>query len=160
MNFRQRLYDLNNSTNLQIKINNTSSLSKNLNEIRNRKPIFIHKNLPHNKKTQINLVDYYREKENILYKKILGEIRNKSTKPIFNTEESEIINNNKISRKNYYKINNYNLVKENESFKRRLNKQKPFFSARNLDKEYKERVKISRKKEYNSLILPPINIIK
>ena len=166
MNFRQRLYDSNDSINLQIKINNTSALSKNLNEIRKRKPIFSHMTLSHNKKTQLNLEDYYRKKENLLYQKILVEIKKKdnNNNHIFNTEQNELINNNKISRKKYYKLNNYNLEKENESFKKRLNNQKPFISVKSLDKEYKERVRISRfngkKNLNNSLILPPININK
>ena len=76
-----------------------------------------------------------------------------------NTESNEIINNNINSRKNYHKLNNLSLKKENESFRRRLNDLKPFISAKDLEKEYNERVKIYRysvKRINDSLVLPPI----
>ena len=56
-------------------------------------------------------------------------------------------------------MNNLALKKENDSFKKRINNQKPFISAKGLDKEYKDlNDKFNSKKKANkSLRLPPIN---
>ena len=159
MNFKQKIYDSNDSTSKLDKINNNSLLSRNLNEIRNRKPIYINKSVTSIKKRNNNQPSYDRIKDNLLYNKILLEIRNKVVKPYMNTEQNEIINNNINSRKNYHKLNNLSLKKENESFRRRLNDMKPFISAKDLEKEYNERVKIYRynvKRINDSLVLPPI----
>ena len=159
MNFKQKIYDSNDSTSKLDKINNNSLLSRNLNEIRNRKPIYINKSVTSIKKRNNNQPSYDRIKDNLLYNKILLEIRNKVVKPYMNTESNEIINNNINSRKNYHKLNNLSLKKENESFRRRLNDMKPFISAKDLEKEYNERVKIYRynvKRINDSLVLPPI----
>ena len=165
MNIRQKLYDSNDSSNLYIKSTNTSVLSKNLNEIINRKPIFSNKVFSKKKKATINLDEYFRIRENIIYNKMITEIRKKKLKPNISAEQNEIINNNKRFRNNYHKINDESIEKENKSFKKRLNNLKPFISAQKLDKEYNERVVIRRfnsnnKKENKSLILPNINIHK
>ena len=159
MNFKQRIYDSNDSTSKLDKINNNSLLSRNLNEIRNRKPIYINKSVTSIKKRNNNQPNYDRIKDNLLYNKILVEIRNKIVKPYSNTEQNEIINNNINSRKNYHKLNVLSLKKENDSFRKRLNELKPFISVKNLDKEYNERIKIYRysvKRINDSLVLPPI----
>ena len=159
MNFKQRIYDSNDSTSKLDKINNNSLLSRNLNEIRNRKPIYINKSVTSIKKRNNNRPNYDRIKDNLLYNKILVEIRNKIVKPYMNTEQNEIINNNINSRKNYHKLNVLSLKKENDSFRKRLNELKPFISVKNLDKEYNERIKIYRysvKRINDSLVLPPI----
>ena len=49
MNFRQKLYDSQDSANILMKINNSSSLFKNLEKIQNRKPIYVKTSL-HKKK--------------------------------------------------------------------------------------------------------------
>jgi len=111
------------------------------------------------KKKNNNLPNYERIKDNLLYNKILLQIRNKVVKPYIYTEQNEIINNNINSRKNYHKLNVLNLKKENESFRKRLIDMKPFMSAKGLDKEFNERVKINRysvKRINDSLVLPPI----
>ena len=159
MNFKQRIYDSNDSTNKLDKINNNSLLSRNLNEIRNRKPIYINKSVTSIKKRNNNQPNYDRIKDNLLYNKILLEIRNKKVKPYSNTEQNDIINNNINSRKNYHKLNVLSLKKENDSFRKRLIDMKPFISAKDLDKEYNERIKIYRysvKRINDSLVLPPI----
>jgi hypothetical protein len=159
MNFKQKLYDSNDSTSKLDKLNNNSLLSRNLNEIRNRKPIYINKSVTSIKKKNNNQPNYERIKDNLLYNKILLEIRNKVVKPYMNTEQNEIINNNINSRKNYHKLNVLSLKKENESFRRRLNGLKPFISAKDLEKEYNERIKVYRysvKRINDSLVLPPI----
>ena len=159
MNFKQRIYDSNDSTSKLDKINNNSLLSRNLNEIRNRKPIYINNSVTSIKKRNNNRPNYDRIKDNLLYNKILVEIRNKIVKPYMNTEQNEIINNNINSRKNYHKLNVLSLKKENDSFRKRLNELKPFISVKNLDKEYNERIKIYRysvKRINDSLVLPPI----
>ena len=162
MNIRQRLYDSKDSSNQRIKITNSSVLSKNLEEIRNRKPIYINNSLFKSKKSKSKLNDYYRNKENKIINKIIDEIRFKEVKPIVNTEQNQLINNSMRSRKKHYKLNNLALEKENENFKRRLNNQKAFISAKILDEEYKNMMrKNSAKKKANlSLILPPINSYK
>ena len=160
MNYRQKIYDSNDSTNKLDKINNNSLLSRNLNEIRNRKPIYINKSVTSIKKrNNKNLENYERIKDNLLYNKILLEIRNKEVRPYIYTEQNDIINNNINSRKNYNKLNILSLKKENESFRKRLINLKPFISAKDLDKEFNERVKFCRnsvKRINDTLVLPPI----
>ena len=162
MNIRQKLYDSNDSSNVYIKSTNTSVLSKNLNEIINRKPIFTNKSISKKKKVTINLDEYFRIRENIIYNKMITEIRKKKLKPNISAEQNEIIINKMKFRNNYHKINDESIEKENKSFKKRLYNLKPFISAHKLDKEYNERIVIRRfnsnnKKENKSLILPNIN---
>ena len=162
MNLRQRLYDSKDSANIKIKITNSSVLLKNLEEIRNRKPIFTSNSYIKRQKSKLNLNDYYRRQENMIINKIIDEIRYKERKPIVNTEQNQLIDNSMKSRKKHYKLNNLALKKENENFKRRLFNQKPFLSAKSLDEEYKDmlRKNSAKKKASQSLILPPIKTYK
>ena len=162
MNLRQRLYDSKDSANIKIKITNSSVLLKNLEEIRNRKPIFTSNSYIKRQKSKLNLNDYYRRQENMIINKIIDEIRYKERKPIVNTEQNQLIDNSMRSRKKHYKLNNLAIKKENENFKRRLFNQKPFLSAKSLDEEYKDmlRKNSAKKKASQSLILPPIKINK
>ena len=162
MNLRQRLYDSKDSANIKIKITNSSVLLKNLEEIRNRKPIFTSNSYIKRQKSKLNLNDYYRRQENMIINKIIDEIRYKERKPIVNTEQNQLIDNSMKSRKKHYKLNNLAIKKENENFKRRLFNQKPFLSAKSLDEEYKDmlRKNSAKKKASHSLILPPIKTYK
>ena len=162
MNIKQKIYDSKDSSNALIKINNSSVLSKNLAKIRHRKPIFKSEAKFNRKKSNLELVDYYRKKENKIFKKIIGEIRYREIKPLLYTEQNELINNSMNSRKKYYELNNLAIEKENENFKKRLLNQKPFLSAQILDKEYKDMMNKNntKKKANKSLILPPINSYK
>ena len=162
MNIRQKLYDSNDSSNVYIKSTNSSVLSKNLNEIIKRKPIFTNNITSKKKKVTINLEEYFRMRENIIYNKMITEMRKKKLKPNISAEQNEIIMNKMKSRDKYHKINDESIEKENKSFKKRLYNLKPFISAHKLDKEYNERIVIRRfnsnnKKENKSLILPNIN---
>ena len=162
MNIRQKLYDSNDSSNKYIKSTNTSVLSKNLNEINNRKPIFTNKALFKKKKVKINLDEYFRIKENLIYNKMITEIKKKKLKPNISAEQNEMIINKMRFKNNYHKINDESIEKENKSFKKRLYNLKPFISAHKLDKEFNERIVIRRfnsnnKKENKTLILPNIN---
>ena len=95
MKLRQRLYDSNNSVDNFDKINCDSLLSNNLDKIKNRKPIYSNRSqLMIRKKSNVNLEDYYRNKENLIYNQILGKIKSKEVKRVFNTGQNEIINNN------------------------------------------------------------------
>ena len=85
MNNKQKIYD---SYDKLDKINNNSLLSRNLNEIRNRKPIYSNKSLTCIKKKNNNLPNYERIKDNLLYNKILLQIRNKVVKPYSNLFKS------------------------------------------------------------------------
>ena len=159
MNLKQRLYDSNSSGNALIKIKNSSVLSHNLQKIRNRKPIYVNSLFSQRKKSNLNLIDYYRQKENSIISKILGEIRTKEVKPILNTEQSEIVHNSMNSKKKHYKLINLALKKENQSFKKRIFNQKPFISVKDLDKEYNDMANKNKakRKANKSLVLPPIN---
>ena len=160
MNIRQKIYDSKDSDSTRIKITNSSALSKNLEEIRNRKNIYINNSISQRKKTKkISLLDYYIKRENSIIQKLIHDIRIKEVKPIINTEQNILINNSINSRKKHYKLNNLAIEKENESFKKRLYNQKPFISAKSLDKEYNNMLRKSndKKKANKSLILPPIN---
>ena len=99
MNFKQKIYDSNDSTSKLDKINNYSLLSRNLNEARNRKQIYINNSITSIKKRNNNQPNYDRIKDNLLKYKILLEIRNKVVKPYMNIEQNDIINNNINTRK-------------------------------------------------------------
>ena len=76
-----------------------------------------------------------------------------------NTEQSKIINNTKESRLLHKMLEKETIEKDNEKFKRRLFNQKPFISAKSMDKEYKKLSNMEKKRKYNAsrkLILPPI----
>ena len=159
MNLRQRLYDSKESESILIKINNNSVLSKNLQEIRNRKPIYTKNSLSSRKKIKLKLSDYYLKNENKIFNKLLEDIRSREIKPKLYTEPNQLINDSMKSRKKHYKLSILALEKENAKFKERLFNSKPFLSAKSLDKEFKnmKRKKSAKKQASQSLILPPIN---
>ncbi len=159
MNIKQKIYDSNDSGNTRIKIKNSSALYKNLEEIRNRKNIYIYSSPSPRKKTnKISLLDYETKRENSLIQKLIRDIRTREVKPILNTEQNEIVNNSMNSKKKHYKLINLALKKENQSFKKRIFNQKPFISVKDLDKEYNDMVNKNKakRKANKSLVLPPI----
>ena len=159
MNFRQKLYDSQDSGNVLIKINNSSALFKNLEEIQSRKPIYTKS--PKIKKMSKNTkqVDYYRNQENKIFVIILIGISDREIKSRFNTEQNELINNNRNSRRKYLKIRNMKIENENKSFLNRVFNQKSVISPKKYDKDFNEMVnKFNAKKKANKkLILPPIH---
>ena len=158
MNFRQKLYDSQDSGNVLIKINNSSSLFKNLGEIQSRKPIYIKAPLSKKKNNYNKQSDYYLKRENKIFGKILIDITDKEVKSRFNTEQNELVNNNRNSRRKYLKIRNMMIGNENRSFMNRVFNQKSVISPQKYDKDFNEMVKkINNKKKANKkLILPPI----
>ena len=158
MNFRQKLYDSQDSGNVLIKINNSSSLFKNLEEIQSRKPIYIKAPLSKKKNNYNKQSDYYLKRENKIFGKILIDITDKEVKSRFNTEQNELVNNNRNSRRKYLKIRNMMIGNENRSFMNRVFNQKSVISPQKYDKDFNEMVKkINNKKKANKkLILPPI----
>ena len=161
MKLRQQLYESKDSGNEYIKVNNSSSLCKNLRNIRHRKNLFLNNlNTEVVRKKNVNYnEEYYLKKENQLMSKILKDIKSKEVRPIVNTERNEIINNNFQTRQKHKRLDKIALKKENEKFKKRLDNQKPFIYAKNLEKEYKDfNNKFNNKKKANkSIILPNIN---
>ena len=166
MKIRQKIYDSSEQTNKLIKITNSYHLYKNLENIRNRKPIYISNNSYSNRKqsprqkSQNNLKNYYKNQDNLIFGKIIKEIKSKKVQPSFDTEQNKLINNSKEARLLYKSLENQALEKENKNYKKRINNQKAFFSAKNLDKEYKKRIILAYTKKNNDskpLILPPIN---
>ena len=165
MKIRQKIYDSSEQTNKLIKITNSYHLYKNLENIRNRKPIYINNSnyllkKSTRQKSQNDLKNYYKIKDNEKFSKILGTIRTKKVEPPMNTEQNKLINNSKESRLLHKNIENQTIEKENENLKKRINCQKPFISARSLDKEFQKRTILEKKRKKNgskALILPPIN---
>ena len=158
MNFRQKLYDSQDSGNVLIKINNSSSLFKNLGEIQSRKPIYIKAPLSKKKNNYNKQSDYYLKRENKIFGKILIDITDKEVKSRFNTEQNELVNNNRNSRRKYLKIRNMMIGNENRSFMNRVFNQKSVISPQKYDKDFNEMVKKfnNKKKANKKLILPPI----
>ena len=158
MNLRQKLYDSQDSANILMKINNSSSLFKNLEKIQNRKPIYVktslHKKNSRNKKES----DYYLNQENKIFGKLLISISDKEVKSRFDTEQNELINNTRNSRRKHLKLRNMIIGKENKSFLNRVFNQKSVISPKKMDKEFNNMVaKFNVKKNANrKLILPPI----
>ena len=159
MNFRQKLYDSQDSANILMKINNSSSLFKNLEKIQNRKPIYVKTSL-HKKNSRNNKEsDYYLNQENKIFGKLLISISDKEVKSRFNTEQNDLINNNRNSRRKHLKLRNMIIGKENKSFLNRVFNQKSVISPKQYDKEFNNLVnKLNVKKKANKkLILPPIH---
>ena len=159
MNFRQKLYDSQDSGNVLIKINNSSALFKNLEEIQSRKPIYTKSPAVKKMSKNTKQVDYYRNQENKIFGKILIGISDREIKSRFNTEQNELINNNRNSRRKYLKIRNMKIENENKSFLNRVFNQKSVISPKKYDKDFNEMVnKFNAKKKANKkLILPPIH---
>ena len=159
MNFRQKLYDSQDSGNVLIKINNSSALFKNLEKIQSRKPIYTKASLSQKNNKNNNQVDYYRNQENKIFGKILIGITDREVKSRFNTEQNELINNNRNSRRKYQKIRNMMILNENQSFMNRVFNQRSVISPKKYDKDFNEMVhRFNAKKKANrKLILPPIH---
>ena len=159
MNFRQKLYDSQDSGNVLIKINNSSALFKNLEKIQSRKPIYTKASLSQKKNKNNKQVDYYRNQENKIFGKILIGITDREVKSRFNTEQNELINNNRNSRRKYQKIRNMMILNENQSFMNRVFNQRSVISPKKYDKDFNEMVNRfnAKKKANRKLILPPIH---
>ena len=159
MNFRQKLYDSQDSGNVLIKINNSSALFKNLEKIQSRKPIYTRASLSQKKNKNNKQVDYYRNQENKIFGKILIGITDREVKSRFNTEQNELINNNRNSRRKYQKIRNMMILNENQSFMNRVFNQRSVISPKKYDKDFNEMVNRfnAKKKANRKLILPPIH---
>ena len=159
MNFRQKLYDSQDSGNVLIKINNSSALFKNLEKIQSRKPIYTKASLSQKKNKNNKQVDYYRNQENKIFGKILIGITDREVKSRFNTEQNELINNNRNSRRKYQRIRNMMISNENQSFMNRVFNQRSVISPKKYDKDFNEMVhRFNAKKKANrKLILPPIH---
>jgi hypothetical protein len=84
MNLRQKLYDAQDAGNVLMKINNSSALYKNLEEIKSRKPIY--SNISKSQRRKNNSYkqsDYYRRQENKIFGKILIDIRDKDDNSLY-----------------------------------------------------------------------------
>ena len=158
MNHRQKLYDAQDSANLLIKINNSSALFKNIEKINSRKPIYGNYPLTKRRRNNNRESNYYLKEENKIFGKILLGIRDREVKSRFNTEQNEIINNNKNSRRKYLEMKNKMIGQENKSFLNRVFNQKSVISPKKMDKDFNNMLaKFNVKKNANKkLILPPI----
>ena len=165
MKLRQKIYDSSEQTNKLIKITNSYHLYKNLEKIKNRKPIYANDYNYQQKKTEkgkshIDLNDYYKKKENLIFGKIIDRINTKKIKSPFNREQSKLLENSKESRIVHNNLKKQELERENENYKRRIKSQKAFVSSKSLDREYQNRLIFGKSRKNNDsklLILPPIN---
>ena len=157
MNLRQKLYDAQDSANVLLKINNSSALYRNLEKIQSRKPVYGNSSLT-KRRNNNKESDYYLKEENKIFGKILLGIRDREVKSRFNTEQNEIINKNRNSRKKYLEMRNKKIGEENKSFWSRVFNQRSVISPKKMDKEFNEMLaKFNVKKKANKkLILPPI----
>ena len=157
MNLRQKLYDAQDSANVLLKINNSSALFRNLEKIQSRKPVYGNSSLT-KRRNNNKESDYYLKEENKIFGKILLGIRDREVKSRFNTEQNEIINKNRNSRKKYLEMRNKKIGEENKSFLNRVFNQRSVISPKKMDKEFNEMLaKFNVKKKANKkLILPPI----
>ena len=157
MNLRQKLYDAQDSANVLLKINNSSALYRNLEKIQSRKPVYGNSSLT-KRRNNNKESDYYLKEENKIFGKILVGIRDREVKSRFNTEQNEIINKNRNSRKKYLEMRNKKIGEENKSFLNRVFNQRSVISPKKMDKEFNEMLaKFNVKKKANKkLILPPI----
>ncbi len=157
MNLRQKLYDAQDSANVLLKINNSSALYRNLEKIQSRKPVYGNSSLT-KRRNNNKESDYYLKEENKIFGKILLGIRDREVKSRFNTEQNEIINKNRNSRKKYLEMRNKKIGEENKSFLNRVFNQRSVISPKKMDKEFNEMLaKFNVKKKANKkLILPPI----
>ena len=159
MNLRQKLYDAQDSGNILMKINNSSALYKNLEKIQSRKPIYVRSSLNKRKNSNNKEYDYYLQQENKIFGKILLDINDREIKSRVNTEQNEILNKDRNSRRKYFEMQKRLIGKENRSFLNRVFNQKSIISPRKMDKDFNIMVnKFNTKKNANKkLILPPIH---
>ena len=165
MKLRQKIYDSSEQTNKLIKITNSYHLYKNLEKIKNRKPIYANDYNYQQKKTEKgkshnDLNDYYKNKENLIFGKIIDRINKKKIKSPINREQKKLLDNSKESRVVHNNLKKQELARENENYKKRINSQKAFVSSKCLDREYQNRVIFGKSRKNNDsklLILPPIN---
>ena len=150
MKLRQKIYDSSERTNKLIKITNSYHLFKNLEKIKNRKPIYV-KNIYPPKNINKNLNEYYIHKDN-MYKNNILDKKPKKNGYANNTDINNLYNNKES------KLFNKKLEKENENYIRRINNQKPFISSKSLDKEYKVKATMKKynKSRSKNVLLPPI----
>ena len=155
MNLRQKLYDAQDSANVLLKINNSSALYRNLEKIQSRKPVYGNSSLT-KRRNNNKESDYYLKEENKIFGKILLGIRDREVKSRFNTEQNEIINKNRNSRKKYLEMRNKKIVEENKSFLNRVFNQRSVISPKKMDKEFNEMLaKFNVKKKANKKLLLP-----
>ena len=133
MNLRQKLYDAQDSANVLLKINNSSALYRNLEKIQSRKPVYGNSSLT-KRRNNNKESDYYLKEENKIFGKILLGIRDREVKSRFNTEQNEIINKNRNSRKKYLEMRNKKIGEENKSFLNRVFNQKSVISPKKMFK--------------------------
>ena len=165
MNPKQKIYESTDSSNYLTKITNSIILSRNLDNIRNRKPIFMGNNYSSlRKRKNINPIDYYVNHEQLIYSKVLGEIQKKEIKPFKDESQFNIIKHCMNIRKKYHKLQDSKISQENKEHRRRIFSQKSFLNAKSLEKEYKSRLLHGRKRDQvkiiSTLLLPSINNTK
>ena len=167
MNFRQRFYDSYNNSNLNLKIANSYYHFRNIQNIIYRKPEYKSIKKINSPKVTINarpFNNYFMQRENELYKKIINDIRTTKTRPKLNDYYKMKEEKLRDYRKKYKTLENRQLSRENINFQKRLRNQKSMLRIRDMDRDYKtnhvKNMERARKiKDLRSINLPPIYTI-
>ena len=170
MNYAQKYYDSYNQNNINLKIANSYYHFRNIQNILYRKPEYKSIrgiNSPKSPKYKINtkpFYNYFINKDNNSFRKIINDIRNTKTRPKLNDYYKEREEKLRNYRNTYRSIENRQLTRENLNFQRRLKNQKSMLRIRDMDKDYKinhlKNLQMSRKiKDLKSIILPSLTRI-
>ena len=141
MNLRQKSYDSFNTTNRLLKLTNSYYHNRNLDFIKNRKSKFVSikkEKSVHKSKYLQPFKDFFVKRSNATLISKINEMRWKPVKPKINTffiaKEKDI----QDFRQRYQIINKDSIKNENINYKKRIKNQKPFFSTKYMDKDFKD----------------------
>ena len=97
--------------------------------------------------------------ENKIFEKILVSITDKEVKARYNTEQNELINNNRNSRRKHLKLRNMKIGNENNFYWNRVFNQKSVITPKKYAKDFNNMLNRfnTKKKANKKLILPPIH---
>jgi len=161
MNIRQKLYESVDSTNRLVKITNNFILSKRLNHIQNRKPVFQLNKITSLKKNNSDMEKFISNQNIHIYNKKLEKIKHRKIKPQVDTRDKEIVKSCLKLKRIYFQMNENFIKKENNGYIKRLHQQKSVVNIRHFEREYKCNRKSILKRIKNklntSLVLPPID---
>ena len=171
MNPRQKSYDSYDKTNKLLKLTNSYYHYRNLETIKNRRPLY--SNVPlyfhklksqkaSSKKRQGTLFDtYYVKQQNENIKKKINKILLRPIKPKINNEFFAKETKMQKVRELHKNIFDQKRNEDNQYYKKRINNQKAFINPKMMDKNYNEEhikvlMKLKKIGENENVVLPQI----
>lgn len=162
MNRYQRAYDSYDKTNKLLKLTNSYYHFRNLELIKNRKPVkYSPEKIMHKRQTVEPFNDFFVKKENMGLKKKINEIRKKPVKAKINDIFLEKELKMKDFHRQYKYLDNIKRKKENEYYKGRIENQKAMIDIKGMEKNFdtkqaKYGEKLRKIGPGEDIVLPPI----